>query len=1122
MKKLSLFIIIWLSVVSFSQVIFQGPANGSVASGVTVTTGTFSKGDDHQTRFNPKPPRNLFTNMLLADKRDMVQPTGPEGSNYIVDPTFKHPGGKLTGDFTLTNNFQGLPDQGYYIPPDPYIAVGPEHIMALVNCRFTIMTKTGTPLKTIESSSWYSSVLSGADPFDPKVIYDHFAKRWVMVWLHATSSVSYLLVSVSDDSIPMGTWYNWKLPADVNGSTYSGNWSDYQGVGYDKDAIYVTSNQFSYASQFNYAKIRVIKKSDLYANTAGIVNWKDLWDIRTADGSNTVFGLRPSRIYGQPNEYYLLNRSPYVTGTYFILYKLTNPLTTPSLTAVNVPVTAYTSPPDAAQLGSTYTIDGGGDNLRNEPLYLNGTLFMTHAVKTGSNYSAVHYCAINTSTNTATSDIAMGVDGYYHTYPALSVDNNGNVVITYSRSSASDYMGAFYTTKPSTSSTLTGSKLLKAGNGSYYKTFGGTRNRWGDYMGAWTDPSVNNKIYILSEYVSSTNYWGTWIGELTFQESSTSIVVTAPDGGENWAIGSNKNITWTSTGVTNVKIEYSTNNGSSWMTVIASTPASTNLYVWTVPNTPSNLCLVKISDVNNASITDVSNGTFIIGSGGPTTNWITVTSGTTQDLLAADIVDANVSWICGNNGVVLKSTNGGLSWSATSSPCSSCSLYTIAAVDANIAIVGDGSGNIYRTSNGGSSWSLVSANAGSFMDVVDFVSPSVALAIGDPVGGVWKLLKSTNGGINWSSASTLSATGTEMGFNGSYDRIGNTVWFGSSVSKIYKSSNLLDGPWTSGATTGKVYSFGIGFTDLNTGLAAVNNNAASTGAILKSTNGGLNWAQITFSTTNYANMVDFVDGTPWVWVGTFSDGIFHSSNYGQNWINDVLPVGVSGVNGLEMYPDASNGIAYGPGGLIMKSTFGPVIPVELTSFTAMQNGSIVSLQWQTATERNNRGFEIQRRIIDGENSSAWTTVGFRSGNGTTTNIMNYSYEDNISELTASKIAYRLKQIDFDGRFDISNEVLIENIKPFNFIVGQNYPNPFNPSTTISYSLPVESNVKLYIYNSLGKVVRILTNKLQSAGYYSVNCNLPELTSGLYFYSFEASSIDGKVNHKEVKKMMLLK
>ena len=200
-----------------------------------------------------------------------------------------------------------------------------------------------------------------------------------------------------------------------------------------------------------------------------------------------------------------------------------------------------------------------------------------------------------------------------------------------------------------------------------------------------------------------------------------------------------------------------------------------------------------------------------------------------------------------------------------------------------------------------------------------------------------------------------------------------------------------------------------------------------------------------------------------------------------------------------------------------------LIPVELTSFTANASGSNVSLNWVTATETNNEGFEIQRRVISENQNSEWNRLSFISGKGTTARTSNYSYTDNVNNITGSKVEYRLKQIDYDGTINYSSTVEVE-IVPTVYVLEQNYPNPFNPSTTIRYSIPYNSNVKIAVYNSLGEVITTLVNELQTSGYYEVNFDASYLTSGMYFYSLEAQSndADGSVGVSEVKKMMFIK
>ena len=202
-----------------------------------------------------------------------------------------------------------------------------------------------------------------------------------------------------------------------------------------------------------------------------------------------------------------------------------------------------------------------------------------------------------------------------------------------------------------------------------------------------------------------------------------------------------------------------------------------------------------------------------------------------------------------------------------------------------------------------------------------------------------------------------------------------------------------------------------------------------------------------------------------------------------------------------------------------------IIPVELTSFTANVVDGKANLEWQTASELNNAGFEIEKAVFSPKsavnNRKEWTKIGFINGKGTTTEINNYSFVDD--ELLTQKTYYRLKQIDFDGTFSYSDEVVVDVNAPLTFSLAQNYPNPFNPLTTIRYSIPnvtlsgVEgSRVQLKIYDVLGNAVATLVDEYKPAGDYEIEFNAAKYTSGIYFYRLQAGSF------VETKKMILLK
>ena len=186
-----------------------------------------------------------------------------------------------------------------------------------------------------------------------------------------------------------------------------------------------------------------------------------------------------------------------------------------------------------------------------------------------------------------------------------------------------------------------------------------------------------------------------------------------------------------------------------------------------------------------------------------------------------------------------------------------------------------------------------------------------------------------------------------------------------------------------------------------------------------------------------------------------------------------------------------------------------IVPVELASFNANAREGLVELNWSTATETNNRGFEVQRN-----NNGEFETIAFIEGHGTTTETQTYFYSD--QSVTGGSYSYRLKQIDFDGSFEYSKVIEVEVPALREFALDQNYPNPFNPNTTIKFSLPEASDVTLTIYNTLGQKITELVNAKLEAGRYSYEWNGQNVVTGMYIYELRTN------NFVSVKKMVLLK
>ncbi len=251
------------------------------------------------------------------------------------------------------------------------------------------------------------------------------------------------------------------------------------------------------------------------------------------------------------------------------------------------------------------------------------------------------------------------------------------------------------------------------------------------------------------------------------------------------------------------------------------------------------------------------------------------------------------------------------------------------------------------------------------------------------------------------------------------------------------------------------------------------------------------------------------DGTFYCISGS-GDPLFFSHTFGGDRINSVNVIpSIDGNASYELLVGTKNGtVACFSGGL-------NAVPVELVSFTSSVDGSNVNLQWSAATQLNNKGFEVERKT----GSENFQTLSFIKGAGTTSEQKSYSYTD--KEVNTGKYTYRLKQIDLDGSFTYSAELSVSVEIPSEFSLSQNYPNPFNPSTTISFSIPQKSPVKLVVYDILGNEIKTILNNEKDAGSYHVkwngfNDNGNSVAAGIYIYRIKAGDF------VQEKKMMLIK
>lgn len=230
---------------------------------------------------------------------------------------------------------------------------------------------------------------------------------------------------------------------------------------------------------------------------------------------------------------------------------------------------------------------------------------------------------------------------------------------------------------------------------------------------------------------------------------------------------------------------------------------------------------------------------------------------------------------------------------------------------------------------------------------------------------------------------------------------------------------------------------------------------------------------------------------------------------GKTWVLEVY-IQVYGTSPDEWKYDSN-------GGANFQATFTTdgAFPVELLNFKASAVQNQVILTWQTATETNNYGFDVERKeVSQTPDLNSWLKIGFVGGAGNSNSTKHYSFTD--KGLNNGKFIYRLKQIDSDGSFVYSKEIEIEiNSTPIEFSLNQNYPNPFNPSTSISFSIPTKGFVQLKVYDILGNEIATLVNEVKDAGMYTINFSTNgKITSGVYLYRLEFGS------YSETRKMVL--
>ncbi len=397
-----------------------------------------------------------------------------------------------------------------------------------------------------------------------------------------------------------------------------------------------------------------------------------------------------------------------------------------------------------------------------------------------------------------------------------------------------------------------------------------------------------------------------------------------------------------------------------------------------------------------------------------------------------------------------------------------------------------GSSTIYKTTNSGENWYATNGAGGATK--IFFINPLIGWATGGS-----NIYKTTDGGENW----FVQFTHPTLGFSSIYFVDSLYGWTSGGRPQKTTDGGII---WIEQTNTNIWNTYDVYFANNDTGWITKIQN------FYKTTNGGSSWNTIPEIQGSFGFHF-FPDPLHWLINGSRR----YITEDGGNTFIDITDDVPTGFGSFGAVTDKL-GYAVGSFGLILRYDDTSYVPVELISFEAKTDSNRIILFWATASELNNQGFYIEKSY----DKMNWATIGFVNGNGTTTEINNYSFIDR--QVFNGESNYRLKQIDFDGSFTYSEAVSVyyENL-PINFELFQNYPNPFNPKTNIKYTIPQNDMVKISLYSILGDKITDLVNEEKQTGFYTITFNANNLASGVYFYKMITGS-----GYTSVKKLSIIK
>jgi hypothetical protein len=386
-------------------------------------------------------------------------------------------------------------------PPDCVLAVGRTTLVALVNVRIEIYSKSGILLQGPLSLASFFGIPPEFGVFDPLAIYDPFFDRFIVAVLarYGAQQDSRIYVAFSQTNDASGAWNRYWIDADAG---QAGNWADYGSIGIDRFAVYFTANMFTAGGGFSNATLFVYSKDDGYAGVP--LRNTHIIDVLTPSGGNS-YRLRPATVpTAVPGDEYYLAHTDSFLGDRINLWRLTGDrFASPSLTSSSVALPGtYGPPPKGRQPGTSTRVDSLGANLWNV-VYEQGKLWTAQAIA-GSQGAAVWVTRIDVASNPAVREqtYSIEVTGKDTFFPYVIPDTEDDDFAMLSAFSGPDLRPTARYWNVDALGTVRFAELLAD------STVNNFSNRHGDYFGIQSDPTDRNRIWMIGQYMKNSFFSG--------------------------------------------------------------------------------------------------------------------------------------------------------------------------------------------------------------------------------------------------------------------------------------------------------------------------------------------------------------------------------------------------------------------------------------------------------------------------------------------------------------------------------------------------------------------------------------------------------------------------------------